>query len=615
MRRSSVAAVLVLSPWACGPDDEGMRAGEAPVQPAVVAAATVPDAPTFAEHVGPLVYRHCAPCHHDGGSAPLHFTDPDTVREHARQIAEVTASGFMPPWLPEPGHGEHIGARRLDPVEIDTLARWVEQGAPAGDMARAPEPPVFEAGWRLGPPDLVLDTGAPYELPADGTDVYRNFVIAVPPGAMKLVRAVEIAPGAPAVVHHGVLRIDTSGEVRRLDAADPAPGFDGMVFAGAHMPDGRFLGWTPGKAPTKGSDDRAWRLPGGSDLVLQLHLRPSGKPEPIRAEVALYFAKRPPTRPALSMELASTAIDLPAGAEDVHVTDAYTVPADVSILSVYPHAHYLGRRVDAWAELPGGEKRWLVKIDDWDFDWQDEYRFVRPVRLPRGSTIHMDWTFDNSAGNPRNPSSPPRRVTYGPSSTDEMAELILEVEPDDPRQLPQLDRDFRRKWMMAQAGAFESRLAADPRDVEAAVSLGALRHLAGETAAAVAAYEAALAIEPSHARANLELAIVLMGEGDLDAASARLARAEKTAPRDPRVALTLGNLHRKRDALELAVRAYRRALAIDDTLVEAHNNLGIVLERQGDLAGAIEAFRRAVELQPGAELFAKNLARVRAKAR
>jgi Flp pilus assembly protein TadD len=461
----------------------------------------------------------------------------------------------------------------------------------------------------------VLDTGAPYELPADGTDVYRNFVIAVPPGAMKLVRAVEIAPGSPAVVHHGVLRIDTSGEVRRLDAADPAPGFDGMVFAGAHMPDGRFLGWTPGKAPTKGSDDRAWRLPGGSDLVLQLHLRPSGKPEPIRAEVALYFAKRPPTRPALSMELASTAIDLPAGAEDVHVTDAYTVPADVSILSVYPHAHYLGRRVDAWAELPGGEKRWLVKIDDWDFDWQDEYRFVRPVRLPRGSTIHMDWTFDNSAGNPRNPSSPPRRVTYGPSSTDEMAELILEVEPDDPRQLPQLDRDFRRKWMMAQAGAFESRLAADPRDVEAAVSLGALRHLAGETAAAVAAYEAALAIEPSHARANLELAIVLMGEGDLDAASARLARAEKTAPRDPRVALTLGNLHRKRDALELAVRAYRRALAIDDTLVEAHNNLGIVLERQGDLAGAIEAFRRAVELQPGAELFAKNLARVRAKAR
>jgi tetratricopeptide (TPR) repeat protein len=317
----------------------------------------------------------------------------------------------------------------------------------------------------------------------------------------------------------------------------------------------------------------------------------------------------------LSMELSNTRIELPAGAKDVHVRDQYTMPADVQVLSVYPHAHYLGDRIEAWAELPGGEKRWLVKIDDWDFDWQDEYRFVRPVRLPRGSTIHMDWTFDNSAGNPRNPSSPPRRVTYGPSSTDEMAELILEVEPDDPRQLPQLDRDFRRKWMMAQAGAFESRLAADPRDVEAAVSLGALRHLAGETAAAVAAYEAALAIEPSHARANLELAIVLMGEGDLDAASARLARAEKTAPRDPRVALTLGNLHRKRDALELAVRAYRRALAIDDTLVEAHNNLGIVLERQGDLAGAIEAFRRAVELQPGAELFAKNLARVRAKAR
>jgi Flp pilus assembly protein TadD len=615
MRCSRTAVAVLIALATCEREDAPVSSRVEPSTPPAAVPIAVPESPTFAEHVAPIVFRECAPCHHEGGSAPFSFTDADTVRDHARQIAEVTASGFMPPWLPEPGHGEHVGARRLTPVEIDTLARWAGQGAPAGDLARAPKPPTFASGWRLGTPDLVLDTGEPYTLPADGRDVYRNFVIAVPAGTMKLVRAVEIAPAPSGVVHHGVLRIDTSGEVRRLDAADPEPGFDGMVFAGAHMPDGRFLGWTPGKAPSPGSDDRAWRLPGGSDLVLQLHLRPSGKPEAVRAEVALHFAKRPPTRPALSMELASTAIDLPAGATDVHVTDAYTVPADVSILSVYPHAHYLGRRIEAWADLPGGEKRWLVKIDAWDFDWQDEYRFVRPVRLPRGSTIHMDWTFDNSAANPKNPFSPPRRVTYGPSSTDEMAELILEIEPDDPRDIAALDRDFRRKWMAAQAGAFEARLAADPKDADAATSLGALRHLAGQTAAAKTAYETALGIEPGHVRANLELAIVLMGEGDLDAALARLERAAKSAPRDARVALSLGNLHRKRGALELAVRHYRRALALEPTLAEAHNNLGIVLERQGDLDGAADAFARALKLQPGTKLFAGNLARVRASPR
>lgn len=623
MRRSPISlsrpvlcmALGVAAALGCTPDP-APRASPTPAPQATPPAAVVPavpERPTFAEHVAPILYEHCTPCHRDGGSGPFAFESYDDVRDHATQISEVTASGFMPPWLPVPGVEPLVGERRLTSVARDTLARWVEQGAAQGELSQLPKAPRYPAGWQLGAPDLVLETGEPFMLPADGTDVYRNFVIPVPPGPLRFVRALEIMPGDPRVVHHGVLRVDLTGSVRKLDAKDPTPGFDGMTFAGAGMPDGRFLGWTPGKGVDPGSDARAWRLHGGSDLVLQLHLRPSGKEQPIRAKVGLYFSERPPTRPALSMELSNAVIDLPPGASDVHVRDQYTVPFDVAVHSVYPHAHYLGKRIEAWATLPNGTKRGLVTIDDWDFDWQDEYRLVRPLRLPAGSTIHMDWSFDNSAQNPHNPSSPPKHVRFGPASTDEMAELILEVEPVDPRTLVALDQDFRRKWLEGQAKAQEATLERNPSNADAAANLGALRQLMGDASAAIAAYERALRIDPDHVQANVELGIVLMAGGQLPRALAHLERAAKVAPDELRTHLTLANALRKQGDDERAIAHYRLALALDDTSAEAHNNLGIVLEAKGKLGEAAAQFERAAALQPQQPVFSKNLARARTK--
>lgn len=610
--RSPAPSLLALALASCSGGDPPPKAadGRPPVPRA--AAPTVPAEPTFAEHVAPIVYAHCSACHHPGGPAPFALMSFDDVRDHAAQIAELTARGYMPPWLPRAGHGEFVGERRLNEVSRGTLARWVELGAPAGDLSRAPPPPVHHAGWQLGEPDLVLDTGAAFELPADGKDIYRNFVIAVPPGPLRHVRALEIKPLNPRVVHHGVLRVDLDGTVRRLDAEDPAPGFDGMVFAGARMPDGRFLGYTPGKLPDPGSDARSWRLIGGSDLVLQLHLRPSGKVEPVQAKIGLYFAARPATRPALAMELVNRDIDLAPGARDVHVRDLYTMPVDVAITSVYPHAHYLGKSVEAWAVLPDGSRRWLIAIDDWDFNWQDQYRLREPLRLPRGSTIHMDWRFDNSAENPNNQFSPPRRVVHGPGSTDEMAELILEVEPEDPRNLAALDEAFRRKWLMGQVEELERALRRDPDDVEAAANLGAFRQLLGDSAAAISAYEQALRKDPAHVKANLELGIVLMAAGALPRALPLLRRAVAAAPTQARPHLVLANALRKQGDPGGAIAEYRQAIALDDQLAEAHNNLGIVLEARGELDAAATAFARAMALDPRQPLYGGNLARVRA---
>ena len=603
---------LTLLLVACGGDPPAKSAAQPTTAPPVAASA-VPAEPTFAGDVAAIVYEHCAVCHHAGGPAPFALTSHDDVRDHAAQIAEVTASGYMPPWLPRAGHGEFVGARRLDEPTRGTLARWAAQGAPAGDLSRAPAAPEFRAGWQLGAPDLVLDTGAAFELPADGKDVYRNFVIPVPPGPLRHVRALEIRPADPKVVHHGVLRVDLGGSVRRLDAEDPAPGFDGMVFAGALMPDGRFLGYTPGKLPDPGSDARSWRLFGGSDLVLQLHLRPSGKVEAVTARIGLYFADRPATRPALAMELVNRDIDLAPGASDVHVRDEYTMPVDVAITSVYPHAHYLGKSVEAWATLPDGSRRPLIAIDDWDFDWQDQYRLARPLRLPRGSTIHMDWRFDNSAHNPNNQFSPPRRVVYGPASTDEMAELILEVEPEDPRNIGALDEAFRRKWLMGQAEQLERTLAKAPDDAETAANLGAFRQLLGESAAAISAYEQALKHQPDHVKANVELGIVLMATGAVPRALPLLQRAAALAPTEARPHLVLANALRKHGDMSGAITHYRKAIALDDDLAEAHNNLGIVLEARGELEPAAAAFARAQAIDPRQPLYGSNLARVQAQ--
>jgi tetratricopeptide (TPR) repeat protein len=570
--------------------------------------------PTFNRDVAPIVFRHCAPCHYDGGPAPFTLLDYDDVRDHAKQIVEITQSRTMPPWLPAPGVARYVGERGLTDGERSTLAAWVEAGRLEGQAADLPAAPAAPKSWRVGAPDVILEASEAFTVPADGTDVYRNFVIHVPPEADGWIKTVEIQPGNPKVAHHAVMRVDRSGTAARRDAEDPAPGFSGMDFAGAGMPDGRFLGWTPGKAPDPGQAARAFRLQEGTDIVLQVHVRPTGKPESIRPRIGLFKSDRPATRKALAMELSSTEIDLPAGAKDVHVVDRYTLPLDVYVVSVYPHAHYLGKRVEGYAVLPDGSKKWLVRIDDWNFDWQDQYRFAEPVALPAGSTLVMDWSFDNSADNPHNPASPPVAVHFGPQSTDEMAELILEIEPADPAKLVELDRHFMNGWLDRQIAHYERTLAGAPDDADALIAIAALEARRGRSDDAIAHYERGLTLAPDRHAPRIDLAIVLMSASQFDRAQAQLEQALAAMPDDARAHLTLGNLLRKRKQWAQAAAHLRRATELDPTSSEAWNNLGITHELAGELADAESTLRRAVELAPNRTLFRENLARVLAAA-
>ncbi len=248
----------------------------------------------------------------------------------------------------------------------------------------------------------------PYALAAQGGDVFRNFVLSADTPAAGWVRAVELKVAKRTVVHHAVLSVDPTDSSRRLDLEDPQPGFAGMISPGSHSPDGFFVGWAPGKSYFQVAPGMAWRLEAESDLVLHLHLRPRGAVEEINAELGFHLADRPPERRPALLRLGSETLDIPAGIADYVAEDSLVLPVDVDLLSLFPHAHFLAREMHASATFPDGVPRCLLRIERWDFDWQDEYRFVQTIALPRGTKLTMRYVYDNSAGWTR-----PRRTTAG----------------------------------------------------------------------------------------------------------------------------------------------------------------------------------------------------------
>ena len=407
---ATVGLILLIASFGCSPTSD-----EASV--------------TFNRDVAPIVFRHCVVCHRPGESAPFSLLTYSEARKRAGLIASLTASRFMPPWQPERGTVEFQGERGLSDEEIELIRVWVEQGAVEGDAADLPAPPEFAEGWKLGEPDVVLTLQEPFMLPAEGVDVFRNFVLSIPVSTPRWVKAVELRPGNPRIVHHALIQVDRSRSSRRRDEEDPEPGFPGMDMAGSEAPGGLMVGWTPGKSPVV--DERlAWRLEPGSDMVVQLHMLPSGKPEPVAPKVGFYFTDEVPRDRAFSLLMHNDEIDIPAGEAGYVVEDSLMLPVAVEVLGIYPHAHYLATSVEAYATLPDGGDRLLIRVPNWDFNWQDEYRYKQPLQLPAGSVIHMRYVYDNTSANVRNPNDPPERVRFGNRSFDEMATLTLQVLPE-----------------------------------------------------------------------------------------------------------------------------------------------------------------------------------------
>ncbi len=412
------------------------------------AAAAPPRTVTFARDVAPLLYRHCAICHHPGEIAPFPLIAYRDAAKRAALIATVTAKRYMPPWQPEPGYGHFAGERRLSAAEIETLRLWAEQGAPQGDPARTPPPPHFPEGWQLGAPDLIVRLPQPFAISAGGPDQYMCFSIPLNLPETKYVRAMEFHPQARIAVHHALFLLDAGHIARQLGGTYPCFGTPGF------LPSGALGGWTPGMQPATMPDGLQLILRKGADLVMQIHYHPVGKPETDQSELGLYFTPKPPARWVADIPLGSHRIDIPAGEAAYKVRDHFELPVDVEAVGIIPHAHYVCKDMKGWAVLPDGRKRWLIWIRDWNFDWQEQYRYAAPVRLPAGTDLRMEFTYDNSADNPRNPNQPPRRVVWGPSTADEMAGLHVQVVPVDMEDWHELGQALWGKFMRSVGGGF-----------------------------------------------------------------------------------------------------------------------------------------------------------------
>jgi tetratricopeptide (TPR) repeat protein len=534
---------------------------------AVTPAFAQPRSVTYNKDIAPIVREHCASCHQPGEVAPFDLVTYRDVRPRAAEIARATAARLMPPWKPEPGGLEFVGSRALSEEQIRLIQEWVSQGAVEGAPVAAampPAPPGTTSGhWRLGTPDLVVSMPVAYALKADGVDAFRTFVMDIPLPKGRYVRALEFRPGNPRAVHHANIGIDRTLSSRRLDEADPEPGYVGGIVPDADYPPGQMLGWTPGQRPREVASGLQWRLDPGSHLVVQLHLHPTGKPETVQASVGFYFTDEPPTRTPIGVRLGSQTIDIAPGNRQYLVSDSYTLPVPVEVTAIQPHAHNLARRMEAVARMPDGTTRSLITIGDWDFRWQEIYYYRTPLALPQGTTIFMRYIYDNSAGNLRNPNNPPQRIVWGQNTENEMGDLWVQIVPRN-EDLAVLKADVSRKMREQDLAAHLVFLKGDPDNSVRHDTVGIFYLESGRYEEAVASFRESLRLKAGSAATHYNLG------------------------------LSLSNLQRADEA----IREFTETLRIDPAHADAHNSLGAMHHAQRRLREAVEHYRRAVSLRP-----------------
>lgn len=388
----------------------------------------IPASVNFAEHIAPIMFAKCASCHRPGEIGPFNLLTFDDARKKGKLIQKVTENRTMPPWHPAPGHGSFRDELRLSDEQLAMIKRWVETGMSEGDVAKMPKQPEFTEGWQLGKPDLVVSMDKAYDVPATGRDIYRSFRLPVNLPEDKYITAIELRPSARNVVHHVLFFAAPQAKAGNAKAAKGG-GFGGLAGGfGRGLENGGLGGWAAGQQPQFLPMDLGRTLPKGSDLILQTHFHPSGKAEQEKTTVGLYFAKQKPERTMLMFQAPpffgiTSGINIPAGEKEYKVKGKFKTPVDIELVLVSGHAHYICESMKAVATLPNGTKQSLLYIPRWDFNWQGNYIYQDPVKLPKDTVIDVEIIYNNTADNPANPNDPPKRIRWGEASTDEMGSI------------------------------------------------------------------------------------------------------------------------------------------------------------------------------------------------
>ena len=386
----------------------------------------------FSEHIAPIIYDNCTSCHRPGEIGPQSFTSYQEVKDWASTIAYVTDIKYMPPWQPNLEYSHFVGERSLTEREIQLITDWVDGGAPQGDPAKEPPLPYFPTGSQLGEPDLVLTMEEAYTIKGNNKDDYRVFVLPTNLTQDKEVAAVEFRPGNGKAVHHALMAYDTRKRARARDAEDEEYGYFSFGDYGIEgRPDGTFIGYTPGIQTVRYPFGIGKMLPANADLLIQVHYAPLPTDESDRSTVNVFFKKGTDKveRPIQQSGFTPFDIDIASGGalnfflpanEIKEIKGVKKIDKDISLVSVYPHCHYLGKSWEIFAVTPELDTINIIQIKEWDFNWQGAYTFDKLLKIPAGSTVYANAVYDNTVDNPFNPSNPPVRSTWGEGTTDEM---------------------------------------------------------------------------------------------------------------------------------------------------------------------------------------------------
>lgn len=392
---------------------------------AAALAAYAAPAPTYAKEVSRILQKSCERCHRTGQIGPFALTSYEQARAFAPEIRRAVTERRMPPWSAVPGHGEFRNERRLSDAEIAAITAWVDAGAPLGNRKDVPAKIAWNDDWSFGPPDLVLETEAEYELVGNGVDEYRCFVMPSGIDGDRYIQAMEVRPGNRRVVHHVRAFADLTGKARQMDAADPKPGFDCSLNMAAPFKRVSVGGWAPGMIPEKQPDQIGTLLPGKADIVMEVHYHRNGRKEADRSSLGFYLHKHTPQHVQRAYAIANVFIRIPAGAAAHQEKGRMILKKDILATSIMPHMHLLGVEMRVTATLPDGRVQDLVWAKPYDFNWQTSYRFKEPLRLPKDTRIDVLATYNNSDSNPKNPNNPLKEVRWGEGTGEEMLVAFL----------------------------------------------------------------------------------------------------------------------------------------------------------------------------------------------
>lgn len=381
---------------------------------------------TFYKDIQPIVIKNCAPCHRPGQAGPFSLLTYDDVASRGEFVAHVTGTGYMPPWKADPGFQRYKNERILSDTAKELIQVWVKNGMPKGKKVKSQ---VIDTPGSSDVPDLSISM-EPYNIPTSSVDDYRFFNVPTATKENHYLSKIEFIPGNKKLVHHSRLMTDTSHMVRGingLSADDP------RVAAFEKFPPQDFFlyGWVPGNFAINFPRGTGKKLLRDSDIIMNVHYSPNSRPNQTdQSKVNFYFTKTPVEREVYSLAIAEESIVnkpflIKANQTAKFMAQFGPIPIDISAIAINPHMHYLGKTIRAFAATPDGDAIFLVQINNWDFRWQDTYQFQKLLKIPKGSTIFLEATYDNTAANPVNPSKPPKDVTYGWGTASEMMSLVL----------------------------------------------------------------------------------------------------------------------------------------------------------------------------------------------